>query len=167
MPKKPAGYVPSGAKLYKMELHYEIASPAHVPALLDLQEAFYAIDNYPFNRPKAEGVMRHFLQMPELGIIWIIRPAPEAEAIGYLALTFCYSFEFGGKIAFLDEFYLKENFRGQGLGTQILSYALAQAKELGLQVLHLEAERHNQAGKALYHKFGFRDHDRHLMTKVI
>ncbi|KAA5541153.1 GNAT family N-acetyltransferase [Adhaeribacter rhizoryzae] len=150
-----------------MNVHYEIATPAHLSALLDLQEAFYAIDHYPFNHPKAEGVMRHFLQTPALGIIWVIKPAPEAEAIGYLAFTFCYSFEFGGKIAFLDEFYLKENFRGRGLGTQILSYALEQAKALGLQVLHLEAERHNQAGKALYHKFGFRDHDRHLMTKVI
>jgi len=165
--KKPIGYVPSGAKLYKMELHYEIASLAHLPQLLNLQEAFYAIDHYPFNRSKADEVMRQFLQTPELGIIWVIKSAPEAGIIGYLALTFCYSFEFGGKIAFLDEFYLKENFRGQGLGTQILAYALEQAKALGLQVLHLEAERHNQAGKALYHKFGFRDHDRHLMTKVI
>ncbi len=150
-----------------MDLHFEIASLVHLPALLDLQEAFYAIDKYPFNRPKAEGVMRHFLQNPALGIIWVVKPTVEGEIIGYLALTFCYSFEFSGKIAFLDEFFLKENFRGQGLGSKVLDYALGRAKELGLQVIHLEAERHNQAGKALYHKFGFRDHDRHLMTKVI
>jgi ribosomal protein S18 acetylase RimI-like enzyme len=150
-----------------MDLHYERASLVHLPQLLDLQEAFYAIDKYPFNRPKADGVMRQFLQTPALGIIWVVKPAAETEIIGYLALTYCYSFEFGGQIAFLDEFFLKAEFRRQGLGTQILSFALAQAKELNLQVLHLEAERHNQAGKALYHKFGFRDHDRHLMTKVI
>ncbi|GEO05770.1 hypothetical protein AAE02nite_34340 [Adhaeribacter aerolatus] len=150
-----------------MHLHYEIASLGHLPQLLDMQEAFYAIDNYPFDRPKAEGVMRHFLQTPALGIIWVVKPAPAAEIFGYLAFTFCYSFEFGGKIAFLDEFYLKADFRGRGLGRQILSYALQQAAELGLQVIHLEAERHNQAGKSLYHKFGFRDHDRHLMTKII
>ena len=150
-----------------MDLHYEIATLAHLPALLTLQESFYAIDNYPFYRPKAEGVMRHFLQTPSLGIIWVIKQKLDDEPIGYVALTYCYSFEFGGQIAFLDELYLKEYYRGKGLGTQILGYALERAQELDLQVLHLEAERQNQAGKALYRKFGFRDHDRHLMTKVI
>ena len=150
-----------------MNLHYEIATPAHLPALLLMQEAFYAIDHYPFNRSKAEKVMQHFLETPTLGMIWVVQRKPVDEPIGYLALTYGYSFEFGGRIAFIDEFFLQAAFRHQGWGTQILDFVLDQAKRLNLQVLHLEAERHNQSGKALYHKFGFRDHDRHLMTKVL
>ena len=150
-----------------MDIEYEIATPAHLAQLLDLQQAFYAIDGYPFIRQKAAPVLLHFLQTPELGIIWVIKLPPENEIIGYLALTYCYSFEFGGKMAFLDEFFIKEGCRRQGLGSQILKYVLEQARKLHLRVLHLEAERHNQAGKALYYKFGFHDHDRHLMTKVI
>ena len=150
-----------------MDLEYQIATPAHLSQLLDLQQAFYAIDDYPFTRQKAAPVLLHFLQTPSLGIIWIIKKAPEDEIIGYLALTYCYSFEFGGNMAFLDEFFLKSAFRRRGLGSQVLKYVLEQAVKLNLLVLHLEAERHNQAGKALYHKFGFHDHDRHLMTKVL
>ena len=150
-----------------MNLHYEIANPTHLPHLLAMQKDFYAIDNYPFSAEKAEPVLRHFLATPALGTIWMIKTEESPTIMGYVALTFCYSFEFGGRIAFLDELFLKTEYRHQGLGSQVLAYVLEQAQQLGLRVLHLEAERHNQAGKALYHKFGFRDHDRHLMTKIL
>lgn len=150
-----------------MDVHIELAAEPHIPVLLDLQADFYAIDNYPFNRILAEQVLRHFLHTPNLGQMWVFKPTAGAGIIGYLALTFGYSFEFGGKIAFIDEFYLAPPYRGSGWGKQILQYVLQQAEKLELRVLHLEAERHNQAGKALYHRFGFRDHDRHLLTKKL
>jgi diamine N-acetyltransferase len=150
-----------------MDLQFEIATPTHLPYLLAMQQDFYALDNYTFSAEKAEPVLLHFLANPALGIIWVIKIENPANIIGYVALNFCYSFEFGGRIAFLDELFLKTEFRHQGLGSQVLTYVLEQAQRLGLRVLHLEAERHNIAGKALYHKFGFRDHDRHLMTKVL
>jgi ribosomal protein S18 acetylase RimI-like enzyme len=31
----------------------------------------------------------------------------------------------------------------------------------------LEVERHNQSAQALYRRFGFEDHDRVMMTKLI
>jgi len=152
------------AKEY-MSLQFEIATPAHTLPILAMQEKFYAIDQYPFDVSKAEPVLQHFLSSPELGKIWLLRL--QEITIGYLALTFCYSFEFGGRIAFLDELFIEEDFRQQGFGSQALTYIITEAKNLNLRVLHLEAERHNKAGKALYHKFGFKDHDRHLLTKSI
>jgi len=148
-----------------MLLQLELSTSAHTGQVLEMQEKFYAIDHYPFNANKAKLVLQHFLASPDLGRIWLLRL--EEQFIGYLALTFCYSFEFGGRIAFLDEFFIQEAFRHQGLGSQALTYVLAEATNLELKVLHLEAERHNIAGKALYHKFGFKDHDRHLLTKFL
>jgi len=148
-----------------MSLEFELASPAHTGQILEMQEKFYAIDHYPFDAAKANLIMQHFLTSPDLGKIWLLRL--KDELIGYLALTFCYSFEFGGRIGFLDEFFIEKIFRQQGFGSQTLSYVLIEAKKLELKVLHLETERHNLAGKALYHKFGFKDHDRHLLTKFL
>ncbi|MDB5262698.1 MAG: family acetyltransferase [Adhaeribacter sp.] len=150
-----------------MSVIFESATVAQVPQLLKLQQEFYAIDHYPFHSDKAALVWHHFLQKPELGRVWLINPAAEAEAIGYVALTFCYSFEFGGNISFLDELFIQPAWQKQGFGTQTLNFVMEQAGQLNLKVLHLEAERHNLAGKALYHKFGFRDHDRHLLTKKL
>jgi len=148
-----------------MSLQFEIATPAHSIPILKMQENFYAIDQYPFNPAKANLVLQQFLGSPDLGKIWLLRQ--NENIIGYLVLTFCYSFEFGGRIAFLDELFIKEIFRHQGFGNQALTFVLTKAKDLGLKILHLEAERHNLAGKALYHKFGFKDHDRHLLTKIL
>ena len=39
------------------------------------------------------------------------------------------------------------------------------AQELGIKALHLEVERHNEKGKRLYIKKGFKEHERALMTK--
>ena len=148
-----------------MLLQFEIAGPEHSLKIAEMQQEFYAIDQYPFNPKKANLVLQQFLKSPDLGKIWLLKF--KTETIGYLALTFCYSFEFGGRIAFLDEFFIQEAFRHQGYGSQALNYVIAEAKKLNLRVLHLEAERHNVAGKALYHKFGFKDHDRHLLTKYL
>ena len=148
-----------------MALQFEIATPANCSQILDMQEKFYALDNYPFQIERAGLVLQHFLESPDLGKIYLIYS--QDELLGYLALTFCYSFEFGGKIALIDEFFITEKYRHLGFGSETLTYVIEVAKDLGLKILHLEAERHNHAGKALYHKFGFRDHDRHLMTKYL
>ncbi len=148
-----------------MPLQFNIALPEHTLLILEMQEQFYAIDQYAFNQLQAKQVLQHFFEAPQLGKIWLLTLGE--KVIGYLALTFCYSFEFKGHIAFLDEFFIQEEYRHQGYGSEALRYILAEATKLQLKVLHLEAERHNLAGKALYHKFGFKDHDRHLLTKFL
>ncbi len=148
-----------------MDIVLEPADPIHLSVIITLQEAFYRIDHYPFDLSKARAVMAFFLDSPELGKLYVLKF--EESIVGYLALTYCYSFEFGGRIAFLDEFYLEPAYRGRGLGSQALKQALEKARLQGINVIHLEAERHNEAGKALYHKFGFYNHDRHLLTKKL
>jgi ribosomal protein S18 acetylase RimI-like enzyme len=41
----------------------------------------------------------------------------------------------------------------------------AEARALGVQALHLEVARDNQAGQALYFRRGFRANDRQLLSK--
>jgi hypothetical protein len=49
-----------------------------------------------------------------LGEIWLVRKAD--SLIGYIAVCYSYSIEFGGRDAFIDEFYIVAAERGKGTG---------------------------------------------------
>ena len=46
----------------------------------------------------------------------------EEQLIGYAYLTFCYSAEVGGRCVFIEEIFLKAEFRGRGLGKEIMAW---------------------------------------------
>jgi ribosomal protein S18 acetylase RimI-like enzyme len=134
------------------------ATPDDLPALLDLQERFYAGEGYPYDRGKMERGMRELLGDESLGRLFIARDA-------YLVLGFGFSLEFGGRDAFVDELYVAGESRGQGLGTRALQLAEDACREAGIHALHLEVEHGNVRARALYERSGYQAHDRHLMTK--
>lgn len=99
----------------------------------------------------------------DLGMVWLIEAA--GGAVGYIALCFGYSIEFGGRDAFVDEFFIVEAERGRGLGREALELVKSKAAEAGVRVLHLEVARTNTAAKTFYGKAGFQSRERfHLMS---
>ena len=91
----------------------------------------------------------------------------EEEVVGYVILTFIFSFEYQGKIAFLDELYLTKQARGKGIGSQTVSFVKDKSTELGLKLIYLEIENHNQNAQKLYIANGFELHNRKLMAHKI
>jgi diamine N-acetyltransferase len=89
----------------------------------------------------------------------------ENEVAGYAVLTFGYSLEFHGRDAFVDELYLRAEYRGLGIGKRALEFLTEVCAAEGVNALHLEVERANTSAQAVYRKFGFEDHDRYLMTR--
>jgi ribosomal protein S18 acetylase RimI-like enzyme len=148
-----------------MELNYRILNKSDIDLLLDFMRQFYAIDEYPFHQRIARAAVEKMVSDPSLGRIWLIDR--DSEPIGYLVLTFSYSLEFHGRDAFIDELFILAEYRNQGIGKRVMEFVLDACRELGITALHLEVERGNSAGQALYRKFGFKDHDRYLMTRWI
>ena len=130
-----------------------------------MMREFYAIDGYPFDEAITRVALETFVCDAALGALYLIED--QGRAIGYLVLTFGFSFEFHGRDAFLDELFLAEEWRGNGIGTMAMRFLEQRCRDFGVTALHLEVERTNEAGIALYRKFGFADHDRYLMTKWI
>lgn len=130
---------------------------------MQLMVDFYAIDHYPFNREKSERNFLLLIGNPALGRLWLI--ADGDQIIGYVFLAFGFSFEYGGRNAFIDELFLKPEWRNRGIGKTVLAFIEEQAMELGVQTLHLEVEPHNAAGLGLYSSRGFKDSGRHLLVK--
>ncbi len=141
------------------------ATNSDIPQVLAFMKAFYAIDDYVFEEAAAQINVQKFINDEHLGRLWLLKL--EDEPIGYLALTFGFSFEYGGRDAFIDELYLDKAYRGKGHGTAILKQLEAEAAKLDVRAVHLEVESHNEAGKELYKKSGYRTNGRILMTRVV
>ena len=123
----------------------------------------YAQSSDPYDPERARGAMLQLLAEPQYGAMWLIEAA--GSTAGYFVLTVCYSLEFGGRFGLLDELYLEEPWRGQGIGAQAIAFSEAACRERSLRALRLEAGRANARALALYGKCGFRTEDRHLLTR--
>lgn len=146
-----------------MEVNFRVAASTDIETLLILMREYYEFDHLPFDEDAAQTALARFLDNQILGRMWLIQTG--AETIGYVALTFGYSLEYHGRDAFIDEIYIRESHRGQGIGTKALTFAEEAACSLGVNALHLEVERENTKAQSVYRKFGFADHNRYLMTK--
>ena len=133
-----------------------------IDTIVTMMKVFYAIDNYPIDKEKSKTLFQEFISNEDLGKSWLI--LSDEETVGYVILTFVFSFEYQGKIAFLDELYLNEKARGKGIGSQAVTFVLEQSKKLSLQLIYLEIENHNQNAQKLYIANGFELHNRKLMT---
>ncbi|KGO96524.1 GCN5 family acetyltransferase [Flavobacterium enshiense DK69] len=136
-----------------------------IEKIIPLMQQFYAIDNYPFDTEKSKMLFREFIENEHLGKAWLIYR--EQEIIGYLILTFVFSFEYGGTIAFLDELYLSESMRGKGIGKEAVQFTQAEAQRLKLKIIYLETEEHNENAQKLYLANDFTVHHRKIMKHIV
>ena len=148
-----------------MEANFRPATARDADALLPMIRALCEQDGTPFDETKVRRALAEILADERYGRVWLVEW--DGEPAGYLVLTFGFSLEFGGRDAFIDELYVREGFRGRGLGRRAIERAERACRERGVSALHLEVERANTAAQELYRRSGFRDHDRYLMTKRI
>jgi diamine N-acetyltransferase len=146
-----------------MSAAFRSASLADVPAILAHQRAYYATDGYAFDEAVARAAIEGLLGDAERGRLWVL--AHEDTIVGYLAVTFGWSLEWGGRDAFVDELYLAPSHRGGGIGGRAIALAEEACRAAGVRALHLEVERTNARARALYARTGFADTDRLLLTR--
>jgi len=140
------------------------ASLETISDLLRLMQEYYVHDHLDFEEKAARSTLRELLSDKALGKIWLI--CQGSAPIGYVVLTLGYSLEFGGRDAFIDELYIQEPFRGQGIGAKALAWVEATARSMGIRALHLEVECENRKAQRFYKAQGFEDRERfRLMSK--
>jgi diamine N-acetyltransferase len=145
-----------------MQITFIDAGPSNMETLVDFMAQYYAYDHIPYDRGEARRAMERLVGDHSLGRAWVIRNGD--EAVGYCVLTLCYSLEFRGRSAFVDELFIKEGSRGEGIGTRALKFLKEAARSLGVTALRLEVERKNADALRLYRAAGFEGQDRELMT---
>jgi ribosomal protein S18 acetylase RimI-like enzyme len=141
------------------------ATSADEPYLLSMMRELVEQEPNPavFHGTLASNAFRYLLEHPERGQIWML--LEQEKPIGYIVLTLGFSFEFHGTDAFIDELYVVPQFRRRGFAKQAVRHLEAEARRLGVNALHLEVDKGNDAAFELYQRTGFEDHNRFLMTK--
>ncbi|MCB0208949.1 MAG: GNAT family N-acetyltransferase [Anaerolineae bacterium] len=144
-----------------MEL--KMAEPTDVDILLPLVRHYHQFEQIEMSDADRIKAFSPLLEKNTLGQIWLILLFQ--QVVGYIALCYGYSIEFGGRDAFVDEFFIEAPARGQGLGRAVLDAIKIKAANQGIVALHLEVARTNRRAKALYTQLGFeaREHF-HLMS---
>ena len=136
-----------------------------IETIVSMMQEFYAIDNYPISVDLSKTLFQEFISNENLGKAWLI--VSDNEIVGYIILTFVFSFEYQGRIAFLDELYVTEKARGKGIGNEAISFIKTESHKLSLKLIYLEVEPHNKKAQKLYLANGFESHKRQLMQYKI
>ena len=144
-----------------MEIQLELSSSKHLAILLSYVRAYHEFEEIELSDDRREAGVTKLLSENPFGRIWMILRS--GEVIGYIALCWGYSIEEGGRDAFLDEFYIDEQYRGQGFGRQALEAVQAEAVKFDVQALHLEVARTNERARRLYESTGFVARERYVI----
>jgi diamine N-acetyltransferase len=145
-------------------MEIKLAAAEDIATLMALMRAMQKDDPWsvPFEEDRVREAVRNLLANPSFGQAWFVHEGQ--RIIGYIVMAFDYSLEYGGRNAWVDEFYIEKNSRGKGIGAEVLDFFEKAAGAAGASAIHLEV---NQGNKAidLYRRRGFVDHHRYLMTK--
>lgn len=147
-----------------MKIDMQQASVQDLHQILPLVRAYHAFEQVDSTATERKSAVERLLQNPDFGGIWLVY-CDQALA-GYIALCRGFSIEFNGFDAFVDEFFLREEYRGKGVGTQVLQAIRATARQLEINALHLEVARDNHAAQRLYRKAGFQAREKYLLLSA-
>lgn len=121
-----------------------VTTPAALAGVLDIEEA-------SFNNPTSREWYERELARPEVCFLYVLRTAEHPCA------AFC-AFWLIADQAHINNLAVRPEFRGRGLGIQLLAAVVAEAERLGAGSIGLEVRQSNVAAQRLYKKAGFREH---------
>jgi GNAT superfamily N-acetyltransferase len=148
----------------EFDLNFLLAQFIDIDPLMELVQEFYRFENIAFEK----GVINAFtalLSDEQFGLIWLI--CDRDRPIGYVALTFFFSMEYHGRCGLIDELYIREDYRGKGIGKKVFAMIEAYLQNQRMRSLSLVVDFWNEPAEALYTKLGFRKEKRHLMVKHV
>ncbi len=140
------------------------AGPADLDAIWPHLVGLHAHENVPVPGDAVRAALRTALSDPAVGRVLLARDGA-GSVVAYLVLLHGFSLEYGGRVGLVDELFVRDDLRGQGIGARLLDAAEEHGRAAGLAALQLEVGDANPRAYDLYRRRGYRDHDRHLMTK--
>jgi len=148
-----------------MSASLHLCGPDDLERLLPLVATFHDHQNIKSNDKQRRAALTSLLGGTPHGVAYLI--GPRNAPVGYIVVSFGFSVEFGGIDGFIDEFFIRANIRGRGMGSEVLGALLPALGEHGVKALHLETRPGDRVHK-LYARAGFKLRDGyHLMTKQL
>ena len=134
---------------------------SEVDVITKMMQEFYAIDNYPIDIDLTKKLFEEFISNENLGKSYLIYN--DLEIVGYAIMTFIFSFEYKGRMAFFEELFIHESARGKGIGKLAIDFVKQEAEKANVKMMYLEVENHNEIAQKLYLANDFLIHNRKIM----
>lgn len=147
-----------------MNVRLTLATAKDLPQVLSYVHAYHEFEGVKLLDDDASAIQSLLGESP-LGRLWLIHAG--AKPIGYVAICFGYSIEFGGRDAFIDEMFIVPEHRSKGFGTAALQLVKTEAAVLGIKALHLEVARSNDRTRRLYASVGFEARERFVLMSAL
>ena len=140
-----------------MKINYRPFKDSDKEIISGLIQDLYKEDNSirPMTAEKIRRTFDEFRKSPGKGSIVVIEK--DNDIAGYSILINFWSNEFGGNILFVDELYIKKEFRGNGIATDFFKY-LSESRAEETVALQLQVTPDNIKARKLYERIGFKPH---------
>lgn len=135
-------------------MEFSSASEADLPQLVELLGILFTLEVEHVPDPhKQRCGLSAILADERIGKIYVARDAGKAVALA--SLLYSVSTVEGGKVAWFEDLIVHPEHRGRGIGSALLSFVIAQARNDGLLRIMLLTDMQNERAQALYRKLGF------------
>lgn len=137
-----------------MKIEFDIYKKNDFDEFKKMVSALYKEDAYgeKITDRKIKKTISELSANSDQGEIYIFKRM--AKTVGYAIIIYYWSNEYGGHIAFIDELYVKPQFRSQGIATQFLEFIITKNKR-DIKLLQLEVTKANEKAIGFYRKNGF------------
>jgi GNAT superfamily N-acetyltransferase len=102
---------------------------------------------------KIKSTTQELLSHPEKGTIFLFEIGESIA--GYAIVIYYWSNEYGGDIAFIDEFFVKLPWRKKGVGSSFIKY-IANLKSRTFKAIQVEVTPRNKKAFTFYQSHGFK-----------
>ena len=144
-----------------MSAAIHLAGEDDLDRVVSLVAAFLEEQGFALDPEQRRACIAPLLSGSPYGSVYLI--GPQRAPIGYVAVTFTWSVEFGGLDAAIDEIYLRPGVRGRGIASEVLQAICKRLFQAGVMLIDLEVDRDNAAARKLYERLGFEARDTYLI----
>ena len=135
-------------------MYCKIATLEDIPDLcILLQQLFSQEAEFESDTKIQADALKMIIDNKSTGEIFII--LKEEKIVGMVNFLYTISTALGSKVAILEDMILDKNCRGQNLGTTLIDFALATAKESGCKRVTLLTDEDNTQAHKFYENKGF------------
>jgi GNAT superfamily N-acetyltransferase len=130
------------------------AAPGDVPALVPLLVQLFTQETEftPAPELQARGLAA-IIGDPRVGVV--VLGEDEGRAVGMANLLYTTSTALGTRVAILEDMVVDKDWRGRGVGSKVLAFAIETVRADGCARITLLSDRENASAHRFYRRFGF------------
>lgn len=144
----------------------DFASAEDLPQLADLLAELFTLESdFCPERDKQLRALHLILENPAQGRLFVVRDGQKIAGMAN-ALIFISTAE-GGRVLLLEDVIVNRDYRGRGLGRELIEHVFAWAIEQNMLRVTLLADRDNRAALDFYSKLGFASSPMRVLRKML